>query len=377
MPLSNPAKVMYNSSPHTFRNYKMWVLYPQLDTDDPNLQHYYDFSHSHKEYGQVFEELELEWMWQPITMHTIPEVIQKIKEDREGQFTLVINLCDGDELNGTPGLSVIRELEKQQLPYTGSNAYFYEITTSKIPMKKAFDQAGVPTANWGVINGSLKSVEQLYKKVAPPLILKPAISGGSMGVSIKNVVHDLVQLKSRVEELHKGYRGWQLTTGGLFAEQFIQGPEFTSLIVGNSSSPETCIIYEPVERVFHTSLPDTEKFLSFDRLWEIYEDEQPMPNNENFYNYFPVNEPLREAIKKLSLEAYCAVGGKGYGRLDFRMDQETSQLYVLEVNAQCGLSDDEDYTSIGAILRVSGKTYSELIAAIIREGLGMDPLSAP
>jgi D-alanine-D-alanine ligase len=38
------------------------------------------------------------------------------------------------------------------------------------------------------------------------------------------------------------------------------------------------------------------------------------------------------------------------------MDQATRQLYVLEVNAQCGLSEDEDYTSIGAILRMSGDT---------------------
>ena len=34
---------------------------------------------------------------------------------------------------------------------------------------------------------------------------------------------------------------------------------------------------------------------------------------------------------------------------------------MLEVNAQCGLSEDEDYTSIGAILRYSGKTFSDLV----------------
>ena len=30
---------------------------------------------------------------------------------------------------------------------------------------------------------------------------------------------------------------------------------------------------------------------------------------------------------------------------------------MLEVNAQCGLSEDEDYTSIGAILRYADKTF--------------------
>ena len=52
-----------------------------------------------------------------------------------------------------PGVSVIHELEKHGLIYTGSDAHFYNITTSKIPMKKAFDKAGVSTANWRVITG--------------------------------------------------------------------------------------------------------------------------------------------------------------------------------------------------------------------------------
>ena len=30
---------------------------------------------------------------------------------------------------------------------------------------------------------------------------------------------------------------------------------------------------------------------------------------------------------------------------------------MLEVNAQCGLSEDEDYTSIGAILRYSDNNF--------------------
>ena len=72
------------------------------------------------------------------------------------------------------------------------------------------------------------------------------------------------------------------------------------------------------ERVFIRQLPDSEKFLSFDRLWEIYEDETPMPRNENFYEYKPVEPSMIPALKKLSLEAYQSCGGKGYTRIDIR-----------------------------------------------------------
>ena len=42
---------------------------------------------------------------------------------------------------------------------------------------------------------------------------------------------------------------------------------------------------------------------------------------------------------------------------------------MLEVNAQCGISEDEDYTSIGAILRLSKQTFSSLVKKIIDAAL--------
>jgi D-alanine-D-alanine ligase len=190
-----------------------------------------------------------------------------------------------------------------------------------------------------------------------------------MGVSVKNVVHTEEELKTRVDEIYKGYRGWNLLVDGIFVEQFITGPEFTTFITGSADDPENCVVYEPVERVFHSSLPEGEKFLSFDRLWEIYEDETPMPGNENFYEYQKVAPELVPALKKLSLEAYRSCGGKGYTRIDIRQDKDTGKLYMLEVNAQCGLSEDEDYTSIGAILKVSKVSFTSVIAEILHDAL--------
>ena len=349
--------------------YIIWVLAPHLESDDPNIQHYYDFTQSIKEYTQVFDELKAQWKWQPVTMDNYKEIIHSIALSANGKTPLVLNLCDGDEVNGTPGVSVIHELEKYGLIYTGSDAHFYTITTSKIPMKKAFDKAGVASANWRVITDKKGSTKGIGKRVGTPIIIKPAVSGGSMGVSVKNVVHTEEELAERVEELKKGYRGWNLLADGLFVEQFITGPEFTTFITGSADDPGNCKVYEPVERVFHKSLPESEKFLSFDRLWEIYEDETPMPENENFYEYRAVEPSLIEPLKQLSFDAYKACGGKGYTRIDIRQDANTGKLYMLEANAQCGLSEDEDYTSIGAILKVSDVSFTEIIAEILKDAL--------
>ena len=348
---------------------KVWVLAPNLITHDANIDYYYDFTQSIAEYTRSFEELGIEWKWQPVTVDDYAEVIENIvKEKRRGQyFPVVLNLCDGDEVNGTPGISVVQLLQEKGLVYTGSDEYFYHITTSKIPMKQAFNEAGVCTAKWEAITCREQDTSGIFKRLGSPIIVKPAVSGGSMGVGIKNVVYTQAELEKQVQQMFDGYRGWNLATGGIIAEEFITGPEFTTLIVGSARNPAHCKVYIPVERVFHHSLPDKEKFLSFDRLWEIYEDEDPMPEEGNFYEYQVPDELLHAAIKQLSMDAYVSVRGTGYTRVDLRMNQATGKLYVLEVNAQCGLSEDEDYTSIGAILRINENSFTELIVEIIND----------
>lgn len=354
--------------------FKVWVLAPHLETADANIDYYYDFSQSIDEYTKVFAELKANWQWQPVTINNYKQVIFSIASTSNGVKPLIINLCDGDEVNGVPGVSIIHELEKYNLIYTGSDADFYVITTSKIPMKEAFDKAAVPTAAWEAIQTNDQNVEGIFDRLGSPIIVKPSVSGGSMGVGIKNVVNNIDELKTQLQCMFDGYRGWQLTTDGIIAEAFINGPEYTVMIVGSYDKPGDAVVYTPVERIFHASLPEHEKFLSFDRLWEIYEEETPMPQEENFYEYETPDASLIEEIKKISWDAYVAVGGKGYTRIDLRMDKATGKIYVLEVNAQCGLSEDEDFTSIGAILRLSGKTFTQLVVAIIKDALSRYPV---
>lgn len=350
---------------------KVWVLAPALESPDENISYYYDFTQSIEEYKRVFSAMDLPWQWTPVNMKNYRDVINEISKEKHQGFIIpvVLNLCDGDEINGTPGISVVKLLEEKDLVYTGADEFFYNITTSKLPMKQAFDHYGVPSAAWEMIDGPEADASGILKKLGTPVIVKPAVSGGSMGVSVKNVVETEEELSALISNMYNGYRGWNLTSDGIIAEKFIPGREFTIFISGSCDDPSNANVYPPVERVFHPSLPDKEKFLSFDRLWEIYEDESPMPDDDNFYEYSLPEEPLIEPLKKISWDAYCAINGKGYTRVDVRMDQQNGRLYVLEVNAQCGISEDENFTSIGAILRLSGKSFTQLVREIIQDAL--------
>ena len=351
---------------------KIWVLAPTVPHTDENIHYYYDFTQSIAEYEKVFSFLQLPWKWQEVTMLDVGQVIGQIAEERAAGEVLpvILNLCDGDEINGSPGISVLALLNEKNLLYTGSEPRFYKLTTSKIDMKRAFDKAGVATPSWSIVEEAASDGHQLFSQLGSPLIVKPAISGGSMGVGTRNVVDNAADLGKLLQVLTNGYRGWDLLAGGLIAESFIEGPEYTCFLTGDYRYPKGARIYQPVERVFHPSLPDREKFLSFDRLWEIYEEESAMPEEENFYEYASVKDPaLCDAIKTLSWKAYTALEGTGYTRVDIRQDRQSGQLYVLEANAQCGISEDENFTSIGAILRMEGCSFTELIGSLINDAL--------
>lgn len=346
---------------------KIWVFAPYTLTGDENLDYYCDYTQSIAEYERVLSAKGIEWQWVPVKINNIDETLQFVLEESAllGYKPIILNLCDGDEINGAPGISVIQKLEKAGIVYTGADAGFYAVTTSKIPMKHAFDSAGIPTPLWEEIT---EFDDDIFGRLGKPIIIKPAVSGGSLGVGVKNVVYDMEQLRPVVDSIRQGYRGWNLMGDGVIAESFVQGREFTVFISGSANSPGKAHIYTPVERVFHPSLPANQRFLSFDRLWEIYETETAMPDEANFYEYKAAPEELHDILKGLSWAAYCSTNGRGYTRVDIRQDEVTGKFYILEVNAQCGISEDENYTSIGAILKFSGASFAQLVSEIIADG---------
>src|SRR5687768_7411484 len=199
------------------RKLKVWVLAPLVQNEDENIDYFYDFSQSIAEYEVVFKELMIDWVWQPVTMVDYIDVIDKIELEKESgsHFPVVLNLCDGDEINGTPGISVVKLLAEKELVYTGADEYFYNITTSKIPMKNRFDAARVSTADWMEITSPNFDSQEVIEKLGVPVIIKPAVSGGSMGVGIKNVIESKEQLEKISAEMFDGYRGWNLTADGI------------------------------------------------------------------------------------------------------------------------------------------------------------------
>ena len=97
--------------------------------------------------------------------------------------------------------------------------------------------------------------------------------------------------------------------------------------------------------------------MSYDRYWAYYQEEARLPDTEPFYRYALAAPQLQGPLGDLAVRAFLALSGTGYARVDIRMEARTGVLYVLEVNANCGLSGDEE-TSVGQILRLTGVPMS-------------------
>ncbi len=357
-----PSLVMNPSTPF------VWLFFPYADDPrDEYLDPNYNHLNTVAEFRDALDMLGLPFEWRLVSMDNYESIVEEVRQSASERPAIVFNMVDGDEINSFPGISVVHLLAKTGLTFTGADARFYHITTSKITMKAAFVEAGVPTPPFEVIRDPESDTRGLTTRLGAPLIVKPAVSAASTGVSLKSVVQNDTAAAEQARMLMSDFRGWQFEE--VFAEQFINGPEFTIFLVGSVHRPDQIRIYPPVERVFHSQLLEHERFLSFDRYWELYEDESPLSPDEPFYRYCLAPENIAGPLTELSKQAFLAVFGTGYARVDIRMDRESGKLYVLEVNSQCGLSGDPKTTSLGNILHLSGATFDQLLAEIIGEAV--------
>jgi glutathione synthase/RimK-type ligase-like ATP-grasp enzyme len=315
------------------------------------------------------------------TLFDYTVIIQNIVDDNRNTEYVVFQLCDGTEIDGYPGISVVRELERRKIKHTGASSYFYDITTSKSVMKRAFLQYGVSTSPFiDVYNDeSINLAEQMMNY---PMIIKPAISYASIGISRDSILYNRCDAAQKIARRIAHINGEGQSE--YIIERFLDGREFTVLVIG---SGESCVAYA-AERAFDRHLHVYERMLSFDAYWaneltaaaahaarescvsdsgacaatgSVRAHEAP---TLCVYSIISDTE-LESRVCDLAMRAYQAVRGTGYGRVDIRSDA-AGTLYVLEVNAQPSFSINDEETSMSNILKIKDINIYTFMQAIIK-----------
>ncbi len=236
-------------------------------------------------------------------------------------------------------------LELANLPYVGCGVLASAVGMDKGMMKVVFAQHGLPQVDHAVV---LRSEwvrnragvrEALLAKLPPPLFVKPANLGSSVGIS---KVHDAAELDAALD-LAAGFDRKIVVEAGVE-----QAREIECAVLGNDS-PEASLAGEVVpSREFY----DYEaKYLDEGSKTIIPADLSPGQLAE---------------VQRLSKAAFLAIDGTGLARVDFLLGRTDGRLYVNEVNTLPGFTTISMYAKLW---EASGVSYPALIDRLIELAL--------
>ena len=220
-------------------------------------------------------------------------------------------------------------LEFMHIPYTGSGVLASALAMDKFRTKLMWQAAGLPVPEYALLTADSDFAE-IEEQLGLPLFVKPAREGSSIGVT---KVKERGTLKAAYEEAARH-------DSLVIAEKGVMGGEYTVGIVGDEVLPIIKIV------------PATE--------WYDYEAKY---NRDDTQYLCPCGLPEAKEmeIRKGALEAFRILGGRGWGRVDFLMD-EAGNHYYLEVNTAPGMTD-HSLVPMGA--RVAGMEYPALVRRVL------------
>jgi D-alanine-D-alanine ligase len=221
-------------------------------------------------------------------------------------------------------------LEVMGIPYTGSGVLGSAIGMDKWRTKMVWLANGLPTPRYRILAAG-DDWRAVARELGLPLIVKPANEGSTLGLT---KVTDVAQLPEAYELAARKYRDTAL------AESFVDGPEYTASILGDTALPLIRIVapqgnYDYQNKYF----TDDTKYLC------------------------PCGLPAEEeaALKALALEAFSLVGGVGWGRVDLMLDA-SGKPWLLEVNTSPGMTG---HSLVPMAARAVGISYEDLCVKIL------------
>jgi D-alanine-D-alanine ligase len=157
-------------------------------------------------------------------------------------YDVFVNLCEGYLEWDVPGIEVVHALELLNLPYTGPTPAHFD--HPKPLMKYIAHSVGVDTPRHAVVRAGQDPVAAVRRaKLAYPLFVKPVKAGDSLGVDELSRVVDETALQAKCAATFPEYPE-------LLVEEYVEGREFTVLVVGEPEGRGRGRALAPIEYRF-------------------------------------------------------------------------------------------------------------------------------
>lgn len=234
--------------------------------------------------------------------------------------------------------------EISQIPYVGCGVLASSVGMDKLICKKVFSQIGLPqvnytyTSKWAFNIDSEKELNDIESKLDYPIFVKPANMGSSVGIS----------KATNREELLKGIKEALKYDTRIVLEQGIDAREIEVAVLGNDEVKASIAGEIKPGKDFYDY---EDKYINGVSVCEI-------PAN--------ISEENMENIRKMAVEAFKGIDGKGLSRVDFFIDKNSGEIFINEINTLPGFTSISMYPKMWD---ATGLPYSQLIDKLIELAL--------
>ncbi|MBL8420301.1 MAG: D-alanine--D-alanine ligase [Dechloromonas sp.] len=224
-------------------------------------------------------------------------------------------------------------LELMRIPYTGSGVMASALGMDKFRTKLLWQAAGLPVPEYALLTAD-SDFADVEEELGLPIFVKPVHEGSSIGIS-KVIERDT---------LRKAYVVAARFDPLVIAEKGVMGGEYTVGIVGSGDDM--------------VALPT----IKIEPATEFYDYEAKYNRDDTRY-LCPcgLNDAKDAEVRKGALEAFRIIGGRGWGRVDFLLDEEGNH-YFLEVNTSPGMTD---HSLVPMAARAAGMDYPTLVRRVL------------
>ena len=254
-------------------------------------------------------------------------ILQTLQTENFDRVFNILHGCGGEdgEIQGA--------LEVLQIPYTGCGVMASAISMDKLMTKKIWQGMALPTPHFEILSAKTDFIA-VVERLGLPLIVKPSTEGSSIGMT-KVTVADQLEAAYWIAEKYSNL---------VFAEQWVTGEEYTVAILADKALP----------------------LIRLETPRDFYDFQAKYQSNDTSYHCpCGLNEQDENAIQLLAQQAFVAVAGEGWGRVDFMRD-ESGKAWLIEVNTTPGMTD---HSLVPMAAKAQGLSFKQLVVRILETTL--------
>jgi D-alanine-D-alanine ligase len=226
-------------------------------------------------------------------------------------------------------------LELLGIPYTGSGHLASALAMDKIMTKRLWQQAGLPTPDYRVIEQE-EDLHALPETIGLPLILKAPNEGSTIGLC------KVVEAQALVSA-YEAVRQYDLT---ILAEKFIAGRELTVAVLGAGNTAHALPIVEIIA-------PGGD----YDYQSKYFSDET------QYVCPAKLSDALMQQISEIAVRAYQVLGCEGWARADLMLDTNLKP-WLLEMNTSPGMTG---HSLVPMAAKAAGLEFAQLCLQILSQ----------